>query len=38
VVIRRDLGRDPLPATAWPALARAKYGLAVAKDLTNKAA
>jgi FMN-dependent NADH-azoreductase len=26
VVIRRDLGREPLPATAWPALARAKYG------------
>ncbi|GAB3930698.1 NAD(P)H-dependent oxidoreductase [Kribbella albertanoniae] len=26
VVVRRDLGRDPLPATAWPALARAKYG------------
>ena len=26
VVIRRDLGREPLPATAWSALARAKYG------------
>ena len=26
VVVRRDLGRDPLPATAWPALAKAALG------------
>ncbi|GAA0625995.1 flavodoxin family protein [Kribbella sandramycini] len=26
VVVRRDLGRDPLPATAWPALAKAQVG------------
>ncbi|MFK4089645.1 FMN-dependent NADH-azoreductase [Kribbella sp. NPDC020789] len=26
VVVRRDLGRDPLPATAWPALAKAHLG------------
>ncbi|TDD50473.1 flavodoxin family protein [Kribbella antibiotica] len=26
VVIRRDLGRNPLPATAWPALAKAQVG------------
>ncbi|GAA0591565.1 flavodoxin family protein [Kribbella sandramycini] len=32
VVIRRDLGRRPLPATAWPALARAKYGEQPATD------
>src|SRR3954468_11673324 len=24
VVVRRDLGRQPLPATAWPALAKAR--------------
>ncbi len=26
VVVRRDLGRNPLPATAWPALAKAQLG------------
>ncbi|MFI5734654.1 FMN-dependent NADH-azoreductase [Kribbella sp. NPDC051587] len=26
VVVRRDLGRDPLPATAWPAIARMAVG------------
>ena len=32
VVVRRDLGRHPLPATAWPALAGAKVGIEPATD------
>ncbi|MFB6722479.1 FMN-dependent NADH-azoreductase [Kribbella sp. NPDC056345] len=32
VVVRRDLGRNPLPATAWPALAKAQLGEEPATD------
>jgi FMN-dependent NADH-azoreductase len=32
VVVRRDLGRDPLPATAWPAIARMAVGENPATD------
>ncbi|WP_405058150.1 NAD(P)H-dependent oxidoreductase [Kribbella sp. NBC_01505] len=32
VVIRRDLGRNPLPATAWPAIARMAVGEQPATD------
>ncbi|MFF1816579.1 FMN-dependent NADH-azoreductase [Kribbella sp. NPDC058245] len=32
VVVRRDLGRNPLPATAWPAIARMAVGESPATD------
>lgn len=32
VVVRRDLGRNPLPATAWPAIARVAVGEQPATD------
>jgi len=32
VVVRRDLGRNPLPATAWPAIARSAVGEQPATD------
>jgi FMN-dependent NADH-azoreductase len=32
VVVRRDLGRNPLPATAWPAIARMAVGENPATD------
>ncbi|GAA1702766.1 NAD(P)H-dependent oxidoreductase [Kribbella yunnanensis] len=32
VVVRRDLGRNPLPATVWPALAKAQVGEEPATD------
>jgi FMN-dependent NADH-azoreductase len=33
VVVRRDLGLQPLPATAWPALVAAKLGAEAGPDL-----
>jgi len=38
VVVRRDLGLQPLPATAWPALVAAKLGAEAGPDLAEAVA